>query len=87
MSMNEIQLQEAATAAGMTVEEFKAAIEKTKDNFRRLQLCGGHEFVDATPDRPLGKVFTCKNCMGTVSAEAAYWYQEGLRHAFIGRRG
>jgi hypothetical protein len=76
-------LADAAKAAGMTVEEYHAAMERTRDNLRRLQLCGGHVFSDATPGRRVGKSFQCRNCKGVVSAEAAYWYIEGVRHAGI----
>lgn len=81
--MNEQKLQEAATAAGMTPEAFAEAMERTRENLRKLQLCGKHQFVDATQDRAINKVFQCMSCKGTVSAEAAYWYAEGFRHGVI----
>ena len=81
MSVKEQALQQAAIEAGMSPEEFRAAMEKTRDNFRRLQLCGRHDFQDATPERAANKVFECQVCHGTVSAEAAWWYLQGLQHA------
>jgi hypothetical protein len=74
------KLKAAAEAAGMTEEEFDLALERHKDNFRRLQLCGAHQFVDATPERQADKKFRCAVCQGVVSAEAAFWYNEGIRH-------
>lgn len=51
------------------------------ENHSKLDACSGHSFEDMTPDRQLGKRFTCANCLGEIDPVSLGWYLRGRKDA------
>lgn len=65
----------------MTPEEGKKLWAEAQANGRLLDACPGpHDFVDLTPEKPVGKHWRCQRCGGEVDGGAKRWYEAGLRH-------
>lgn len=55
---------------------------QVKENHRKLETCQKHDFsIDLTPERPIGKMYQCTQCGGSVDAIEKKWYEKGLAHA------
>lgn len=65
----------------MSPDEVKRLWEEAKRNALRLELCTRHDFVDATPQKTIGKRFRCANCEGEADAVQVMFYRQGLQHA------
>jgi hypothetical protein len=51
-------------------------------NVAALDACQGpHDFLDITPEKPIGKRYRCSLCRGEVDAHAERWYRQGIEHA------
>jgi len=74
-------LKQLSEVSGLSPEHIKRIGEEVKQNHELLRNCSGHDFVDESPDKQLGKTFRCSRCQGTVDAVKRMWYLEGIKHA------
>lgn len=61
--------------------ELRVILDQVQANNSLLESCPGpHDFVNLTPERPLGARYRCSQCKGTAPAMAVRWYMDGLAH-------
>lgn len=65
------------------LEQARALLAEVRANRLRLEACRVHHFkpVAGEEQRILTRRYRCSQCEGTVSAEAAHWYDRGLKDA------
>ncbi len=65
----------------MTPADAKKLWADARINGARLDTCQGpHAFVDATPEKQIGKRWRCFLCRGECDSAAKHYYEQGLAH-------
>lgn len=64
----------------MTPAEARTLWDECVAKGRALDACPRHTFVDATPERKLGKRWRCSACGGEIDTVQRRMYDQGFAH-------